>query len=199
MANDFDDLFRSIKKDRAFVDYYTRIVNKEFREAKNEALRALNYHPVTIEIEKGAGNPEFPNISGTLQNLSSTNLWSFIGFDDRIESNPPDEIRKMIADSNYFIINSKIGFNIPTAEQIFAATPMPWNGNTARSWAKGIESGISGLNYFLRKASPQSHSGFGLQSLYQARSGYRFKPVPYVSAIIKQFNARVRKFEGQTI
>ena len=104
--NQFSELFREIKKDQAFVIFATRQVNKAFREAKNEALRSLNYHPVTIEIEKGAGNPDFPNISGTLQNLSHTNLWSFIGFDDRDEANPPDAIRRMIEGADFHITNS---------------------------------------------------------------------------------------------
>ena len=197
--NQFSELFRAIKKDQAFVIFATRQVNKAFREAKNEALRSLNYHPVTIEIEKGAGNPDFPNISGTLQNLSHTNLWSFIGFDDRLEANPPDAIRQLINDSYFEIINSVVKFHIPTAKDIFAVTPLPWNGVTGRSWAKGIESGISGLNYFLRKEHPKSKSGFGLQSHYPARSGYRYKPVPYVSAIIRKFNSRLSHLEGKTI
>ena len=197
--NQFSELFRAIKKDQAFVIFATRQVNKAFREAKNEALRSLNYHPVTIEIEKGAGNPDFPNISGTLQNLSHTNLWSFIGFDDRDEANPPDVIRRMIEGADFHITNSVVHFNIPTAKEIFAVTPLPWNGTTGRSWAKGIESGISGLNYFLRKESLKSRSGFGLQTQHPLRSGYRYKPVPYVSAIINKFNSRVNHLAGKTI
>ena len=105
----------------------------------------------------------------------------------------------MISDSHFDIIGSVVRFSIPTAAEIFKATPMPWPGTTGRSWAKGVESGISGLNYFLRKESRFSRSGFGLQSQYQARTGYRFKPVPYISAIINQFNSRIKKLEGTTI
>ena len=61
---------------------------------------------------------------------------------------------------------------------------MPWaNG---RSWAKGIESGISGLGYLLKTGTAASRSGAALQSKNKIRSG-KYTPVPYISSFINKY------------
>ena len=61
-------------------------------------------------------------------------------------------------------------------------TPMPWA--TGRSWAQGIETGISGLGYLLRKND--GRSGKAIQSRNKVRSG-KFQNTSYISALIKKY------------
>jgi hypothetical protein len=61
---------------------------------------------------------------------------------------------------------------------------MPWA--MGRSWVKGIEHGISGLGFYLRKNSI-GRSGGGVQiKSSRVRTG-KFKNVSYISKIFKNF------------
>jgi len=62
---------------------------------------------------------------------------------------------------------------------------MPWA--KGRSWAKGIETGISGLGFYLLKSSENSRSGLGIQSPRKVRKRTRFKNVKYISDLIKRY------------
>jgi hypothetical protein len=59
---------------------------------------------------------------------------------------------------------------------------MPWA--SGRSWAKGIETGISGLGFLLRKEG--GRSGKAIQSKNKVRS-QRFQNTQYISALIKKY------------
>ena len=74
---------------------------------------------------------------------------------------------------------------LPTAEDIFAVTPLPWA--SGRSWAEGIERGLSGLGYLLRKN--KGRSGAAIQSRVKVRGG-RFHNTPYISAFIRKYKKR---------
>jgi hypothetical protein len=76
---------------------------------------------------------------------------------------------------------------MPTSEDIFTVTPMPWA--SGRSWAQGIEKGISGLGYLLRRRSSQSRSGEAIQSSVKIRTG-KFKNTQYISALINKYSKR---------
>ena len=81
---------------------------------------------------------------------------------------------------------------MPTAQQIFLATPLPWE--TGRSWAKGIEEGISGLGYYIKQVK-NSRSGLGVQSQNQVRKGVRFNNTQYISSLIKKYNKKIKELE----
>jgi len=158
---------------------------KKFLEVKSAMIKEFLSHPVTMEIMAG---PSSSNISGTLGGV--TNLFAFIGFDS--SDKPIDPILQILENMNYnYSGEAKIGVkyyvNIPEAADIFKATPMPWA--SGRSWAKGIETGISGLGYLLRRES--GRSGKAIQTKNKVRSG-RFQNTSYISALInkykKQFN-----------
>ena len=72
----------------------------------------------------------------------------------------------------------------PTPEDIFAVTPLPWA--QGRSWARGIEEGISNLGQYLYTESKSSRSGKGIQSKNQV-SGSSFSKTHYISKMIKDF------------
>ena len=148
-------------------------------------------HPVTQEIKSG---PSGTNISGTLNGV--TNLFAFIGFDSGDEPIMPilslleaTEIR-YIAPITQGGIGNNFQVSIPTAEDIFAITPLPWA--FGRSWAQGIERGISGLGYLLRKN--KGRSGAAIQSRVKVRGG-RFSNTPYISALIKKYTQRFEELK----
>jgi hypothetical protein len=167
---------------------FEREVKKQFEKIKQEMIKEFTNNPITQEILAG---PDTSNISGTLGGVS--NLFAFIGF-DRGE-NPIAPIltlfEKMTIKFQNEIKRPKIGIrftvDLPTAEDIFAVTPLPWA--AGRSWAQGIERGLSGLGYLLRKN--KGRSGAAIQSRVKVRAG-KFQNAPYISALISKYK---KKFE----
>jgi hypothetical protein len=155
-----------------------------FQKVKNKMIAEFLNHPVTLEIKGGISSS---NISGTLG--GATNLFSFIGFDSG--SDPIDPIEKLLYSTNFRFTRTtrnsvEFEIDIPEAAEIFSVTPMPWA--PGRSWAKGIETGISGLGYYLKVNRDNSRSGLGIQSSKRVRrSGSRFKNTQYISALIKKY------------
>jgi hypothetical protein len=161
-----------------------KLFQRSFQKKKNEMIAEFLNHPVTIEIKGGVDST---NVSGTLGG-GSGNLFSFIGFDSK--DDPIDPILKILEQISFDYLNTstkRINYriNLPSAKEIFAATPMPWA--TGRSWAKGIETGISGLGFYLRKETPNSRSGLGVQSPRKVRKKSKFKNVKYISDLIKRY------------
>jgi len=166
---------------------FEKEVRKEFKKIKDEMLKEFLTDSVTLEILEGAGAT---NISGTLGGVS--NLFAFIGFDSGEQPITPilqllegtqitykQEIRKRE-------IGVEFDVSLPTAQDIFAVTPLPWA--SGRSWSEGIERGLSGLGYLLRKSG--GRSGAAVQSrVNKVRSG-RFQNRPYISALIKKYRKR---------
>ena len=87
---------------------------------------------------------------------------------------------------------TKDGFKItmPSSEDVFRVTPMPWA--QGRSWAKGIESGISGLGYLLNIRNSKSRSGTAIQSSKKVRGG-GFRKTSYISALINKYKKEFKK------
>ena len=153
---------------------------KRFLQVKSAMIKEFLSHPVTMEIMAG---PSSSNISGTLGGV--TNLFAFIGFDS--SDKPIEPILQILENMNYkYSGEAKIGVtyyvNIPEPDDIFKVTPMPWA--SGRSWAKGIETGISGFGYLLRKE--RGRSGKAIQTQRKVRSG-RFQNTSYISALIKKY------------
>ena len=90
-----------------------------------------------------------------------------------------------------------IQIEVPTKDQIFVATPLPWA--TGRSWARGIERGISGLGRYLVKNSriAKSKSGFAIQTDAPVRGG-RFSNTAYMSALLNSYYKEIQKLEKKT-
>lgn len=187
MDKNFLKLFKDLQKDKNFIQIRQNLIDKEFNKIKKNILDEFNNHPVTREIEMGISAP---NISGTLNGV--TNLYSFIGFEEG--SDPISPIKNLLEKSSFRItpngenIFSTIIFDIPSAKTIFLSTPMPWA--TGRSWAKGIETGISGIGYYLKKTK-NSRSGLGIQSQTKIKSDIRFKNTKYISDLINKFEKQL--------
>lgn len=159
-----------------------------FNKIKREMLAEFRAHPVTVEIKAG---PFAENSSGTLGGYG--NLFSFIGFDEG--DSPTDNIEGLLNLSRIeYSKATKDGFimriYIPSKQEIFSETPMPWA--SGRSWAEGIEKGISGFGQYLNKESSFSRSGEGIQTNGVIRKG-RFKNTPYISALLNKYFKRFQE------
>tara|TARA_R100000734_G_C3313802_1_gene105202 strand:- start:1097 stop:1678 length:582 start_codon:yes stop_codon:yes gene_type:complete len=163
-------------------------VDKRFKKLKQEMISEFLGHPITKEI---LGGPEASNTSGTLNGIS--NLFAFIGFGKGDQPILPilDLLEKtqivFKKDLKGRFIGSEFEITIPTKEQIFAVTPLPYV--SGRSWAEGIERGISGLGFLLRKNA--GRSGAAIQTRVKVRKG-RFQNVPYISSFLSKY---IKKFK----
>jgi hypothetical protein len=166
---------------------FEKNINKKFKDLKNEMIKEFLTDPVTIELLEGSGAS---NISGTLGGIS--NLFAFIGFNSGEQ--PISPILNMLEGTQIIYkqevkqrgIGVEFEVSLPTAEDIFMVTPLPWA--SGRSWAEGIERGLSGLGYLLRKSD--GRSGAAIQSrVKKVRSG-RFQNRPYISSLIKRYRKR---------
>jgi hypothetical protein len=186
------DVQKSLEKQVPKVlkrDFESTFKNK-FEELKNEMIKEFLTHPVTIEIKDG---PSASNISGTLG--GATNLFAFIGFNEG--DDPITPILEILQNTKYRRTKENKGaqeftVDLPQIKEIFSAAPMPWA--SGRSWAQGIEVGISGIGYLLRKNSPNSRSGAAIQSRTKVRGG-KFQNVPYISAIIRKYEKKFSKLK----
>jgi len=191
MDKDILEIMKSLQKDKTYQKEVVLQISQQFEKIKQDMLNEFDNHPVTREINDGISAS---NISGTLDGI--TNLYSFIGFNEG--DNPTKVIRDLLEKSTYKIITNTNGissiasFEIPTSQEIFAITPMPWA--TGRSWARGIETGISGIGYYL-KVEKNSRSGLGIQNKKQVRSNIRFKNIAYISALINKFNTQLKNLK----
>jgi hypothetical protein len=166
------------------VDFEKK-VKQDFAVIKSQLINEFLNHPVTKEIKDG---PSASNTSNTLNGVS--NLFAFIGFEDGYDPIAPilnifQSIE--ITFGGEIPMGNKFNINMPISEDIFSVTPMPWA--SGRSWASGIEKGISGLGYLLRNRSSLSRSGQAVQSSVKIRSG-SFKNTPYISAIINKYSKK---------
>jgi hypothetical protein len=165
-----------------------------FEKMKKEMLEEFLAHPVSVEI---LGGPNAENTSETLGGYG--NLFSFIGFDegdsplqtiiDLIESSKIEDGRD--TESGFLM---KIF--VPSKEDIFSATPMPWA--SGRSWAEGIERGISGFGYYLNTDSNSSRSSAGIQAQSVIRRG-KFKNTPYISALINKYTKKFQQIGNSVV
>ena len=160
-----------------------------FQKIKNKMIVEFLNHPVTRELKQGI---DASNISGTLG--GATNLFSFIGFNS--DSDPTKDIENVLQTARFESAKARLktielSIYIPDPKDVFDATPMPWA--PGRSWAKGIESGISGLGYYLKVARDNSRSGLGIQSSKKVRGGAKFKNTQYISALLKKYR---KEFEN---
>jgi|TARA_R110002167_G_scaffold44975_3_gene135099 hypothetical protein len=194
-----------------------KIAMVRFEILKEKMMQAFESHPVTQEIESG---PNSSNTSGTLSGYG--NLFTFIGFPSGHDPILP--IRERLQESRLAKINIKRGIasfltTEPTREELFSMTKFSNFRNDfegSRSWLDGIETGISGLGYYLYRAGKNiegSRSGPSIQlkSGKKSESAFgegdtggatapqrsRYTRVSYVSKILKEFKIDILKLNRE--
>jgi len=182
----------------ALKNTFEKSVTLQFNNIKRQMISEFLNHDVTKEIKAG---PESQNISNTLGGYG--NLFSYIGFYEG--EDPTDPVTELLEKTNIQfsrLIDGGAVWNIymPTKEDVWEVTPMPWA--EGRSWAKGIETGISGLGeyfYTLRREMPNSRSGSGLQLKSKLRRKNRFKNVKYITDLLKKYEKRFSELDETSI
>lgn len=190
-----------------------KIVFKQFDILKMAMVDQFLNHPVTVEIQNGVNAS---NTSNTLGGYG--NLYTFIGFPDNYDPIQPIEDRLMET-TLQFIGYSRGMFQFtttePTREEIFSMTKISAFRNEmtgGRSWVDGIETGLSGLGYYLYKkgkdisgsrsgpaiqlkGGKKSESAFGGETTGGAISKQRsrYKRTSYLSSILKEFQASLNE------
>jgi hypothetical protein len=170
---------------RIIRDSIEKKIFLSFNNLKRQMISEFADHPISQEILMG---PDAPNLSGTLGGYG--NLFSYIGF--YAGDMPLDPVVKILEKTTItfsrFIDDGAV-WNIfmPAKEDIWQVTPMPWA--PGRSWAKGIETGISGVGYYLYldREIAQSRSEMAIQSKNKIRSKVRFKNTKYISDILTKY------------
>ena len=176
----------------ALLERHTR---RRIDDEQDRMIEDFESRAVTREID----NETSENISNTLGGIG--NLFSYIGF--YAGTKPTEPIRNILNRQINFIVGRrgtlggfyKAIIYIPSKQEIFDATPMPWN--EGRSWAEGIELGIAGYNIYglgtYRSPEP-SRSGQALQQTWRKnpiRPG-RFVNSKYISEILRNFIKRLK-------
>lgn len=179
-------------------DDFEKRIERSFNNIKDAMIRELMNHPITKEIQEGAGAS---NSSGTLNGYG--NLFSFIGFESGTSPIDPikQEFDKTIIRFRGLTDDGPVwNIYMPAPEDIWEVTPMPWA--EGRSWAKGIENGISGVGWYLfnrDKDIPQSRSGPAIQTKSKIVSKVRFKNVKYISDILSRYEKKFSELDETTI
>ncbi len=196
-----------------------KIVMQKFLAIKNEMIKNFDNHPVTIEIESGSNAA---NTSGTLSGYG--NLFTFIGFPDGFDPVSPIRNRLLLTDLKKIKYNRGIfdfSTTEPTREELFAMTKFSSFRSEmqgGRSWLDGIETGISGLGFYLYekgrdisksrsgpaiqlKGGKASKEAFGSGATGGAISTQRsrYKRVSYISSILREFKYQISKLANSKI
>jgi hypothetical protein len=193
-------LDRSVKRRVAQLikEDFDKKIERSFNNIKAEMIRELMNHEITKEISIGVGAS---NSSNTLGGYG--NLFTFIGFE--AGTSPIDAIKrefdKTVIRFRTLTDDGPIwNIYLPAPEDIWDVTPMPWA--EGRSWAKGIETGISGVGWYLynqKKNYPQSRSGPAIQVKSKSSSKVRFKNVKYISDILNRYEKKFSQLDETTI
>jgi hypothetical protein len=211
------DLIEDALADKATQDEIKRISEDFFREQKENLIKKFFKHEVSTEIK----NPEEGNISGTLGGYGD--LFGFIGFfedSDPIE-NVAEVLRAFVSLKSVSIeksynrqSNSKtnkgrfasgrmtkvfLAYSMPSLEDFDSVSAEDVGWTTSRNWVKGIERGISGLGMYANyEGKGRSKRGLQLRGKIKDPSVDRgeftsFKPVPYMTSLMKEFNKSLEK------
>ena len=173
----------TFKNSRATTMELRKELAPKIEEAQKKLVRDFSSHAVTRELQSG---PNAPNISGSLNGYG--NLFSFIGFDSG--ANPTDVIQTLLSEKMRF----KVTVFVPTKEEVFAITPLPWASGS--SWAEGIEKGISNLGSYLYSSSGfgRSNSSTGIQ-IKNSKKSVTFKETPYISALFNGLKKSLQRLD----
>ena len=169
-------------KDKAFEK-----AEKKVQAEKSKLIDAFENHEVTKEITAG---PKASNTSGTLGGYG--NLFSFIGFDAGSDPiTPIKETLNEIEVKNVKLNGDKYSASVkyPSQNEIKKVTPLPFE--NGKSWAIGIEDGISGFTQYIYTKFLDGRSKEGIQSDKRSNSG-SFKKQDYLNSLLQDFIKNIK-------
>lgn len=166
---------------------------KKTEKLKKEAIKELEQHQVTKELDKGDTGMGSSLLGG------KGNFFGFLGFNKGAQ---PVEIIRDIFETSIRIRNPKgklkkvsstsfiweFDISIPSKTEIYAVTPLTWS---SRSWVKGVERGITNYAKTIFVDSDRSRSGVALQST-QNIGFISFGPTPYITPIINNLKKQLK-------
>lgn len=186
-----------LKKDKDLLVQGRLIIEKQFRNVKNQMIRDFEGHPVTRELKAGSGSS---NISNT---LPKGNLYGFIGFAEGVD--PISPLSNLLEKTSIFIKNRSIGMHgfiwtyivtSPSLKELYSSTPMPWSSGS--SWLRELEGrGIPNLGQYMYKPSERSRSGAGFQNKNNTEGG--MVRTPYVKEILLKFENNLNSIEASRV
>jgi len=187
------EIQNAVPREASYTRGIKQAIEKKVKSAQQNLLKSFEKHPVTAEIQGGISAS---NLSGTLGGTG--NLFTYIGFSS---GDKPLAILRILLEKyeiryHHTKGRTKINITVPTTSELFKATPMPWA--TGRSWAKGIETGISGLGRYLYQDSARSRSGGAVQVKGRLRAG-KFSNTSYLSSLLNNYYKEIRKIEKEII
>ena len=183
----------TVDNDRAMGTTIRNYVAPKLQKKQERLVKTFLTNKITIELK---GGPTASNTSGILGGYG--NLFSFIGFD--AGTDPTDIIEKIFEQKFRFRVRRinktgkyKITFFIPSIEEIYGLTPMPWASGS--SWVDGIEKGMSNVGSYLysSRGFGQSRAGTGLQAKNKS-SGVTFRNTPYITRLLNNFKRTLVNF-----
>jgi hypothetical protein len=183
----------TVDNDRAMGTTIRNYIAPKLQQKQERLVKNFKTNKITVELKAG---PTASNTSGVLGGYG--NLFSFIGFD--AGTDPTDVIEKIFEQKFRFRVRRinktgkyKITFFIPSIEEIYALTPMPWASGS--SWVDGIEKGMSNVGSYLysSRGFGQSRAGTGLQAKNKS-SGVTFRNTPYITRLLNNFKRTLVNF-----
>tara|TARA_R110000751_G_C13743928_1_gene477707 strand:+ start:277 stop:873 length:597 start_codon:yes stop_codon:yes gene_type:complete len=165
---------------------------KKAEGLQNAALKELNQHQVTQELEKGSSSGGSSLLGGR------GNFFGFLGF---YRGQQPVAIIRDIFEQSIKVRNKKgklkklsatsflweFDIDIPSPAEIYKVTPLEWS---SRSWVKGVERGITNATQTVFLDSDRSRSGVALQT--NTNIGFiNFRPTPYVTEILNKLRKQL--------
>ena len=167
-------------------------VKKKAAGLHKTALKELNEHEVTKELEKG------PSGGGSSLLGGRGNFFGFLGFYPGQQPvtiireafrnsikvrNKKGKLKKLSATS----FSWEFDIDIPSPADIYKETPLEWS---SRSWVRGIEKGITNATKTVFLDSERSRSGVALQTTRNI--GFiNFRPTPYVTEILDKLKKQL--------
>ena len=183
----------TVDNNRAMGTAIRSYIAPKLQQKQDRLVKNFKTDKITIELKAG---PTASNSSGILGGYG--NLFSFIGFD--AGTDPTDVIEKIFEQKFRFRVRRinktgkyKITFFIPSIEEIYGLTPMPWASGS--SWVDGIEKGMSNVGSYLysSRGFGQSRAGTGLQAKNKS-SGVTFRNTPYITRLLNNFKRTLVNF-----
>ena len=183
----------TVDNDRAMGRTIRNFVEPKLQKKQDRLVKNFKTSKITLELKAG---PTASNSSGILGGYG--NLFSFIGFD--AGTDPTEVIEKIFEQKFRFRVRRinktgkyKITFFIPSIEEIYGLTPLPWASGS--SWVSGIEKGMSNVGSFLysSRGFGQSRAGTGIQAKTKS-SGVTFRNTPYITRLLNNFKRTLVNF-----